>query len=527
MAVDVLVINLTRFGDLLQSQGVIDDLVKAGHKVGLVCLENFAPATRLMRGVAEVWPLPGARLLAGVDKAWQKAAVDIIEFAQTIRAEAEPKVILNLTPTLPARLLARLLAGPQTQTLGFGMDENGYGVNHGVWANFIAVAARRRLNAPFNLSDMLRKLGAAICRPMAGSHELAAPAAEMIEWAKNFVASESAGDIAGYAAFQLGASEERRQWPVGHFRKLGQMLWDNFKLCPVLLGTAAEQPLAQEYLASCGHPTVNAVGKTSLEQLAALLKTCRLLVTNDTGTMHLAAGLGVPGVGFFLATAQPWDTGPLMPGWCCIEPKMDCHPCAFGVACAKNNACRSIVKPEDVFELIASWLHGGQWLTDKAADNMRVWLTGKSPKGLARVFATMTAQAEARSQFLEVMREFWEALLDALTDNDANAPQAVCPHQLKNFPQAAHIAQTLSQAVALLGLICQSSDIALASARGGQILLRNCERLQTVLDQCAPLETVAAFWREYRQNQDTGLDRFFGACAILRTHLQGLMDAFV
>ena len=48
--------------------------------------------------------------------------------------------------------------------------------------------------------------------------------------------------------------------------------------------------------------------------LAAVLRQSRLIVTNDTGTMHLAAGLGVPVLALFLATAQPWDTGPYREG---------------------------------------------------------------------------------------------------------------------------------------------------------------------------------------------------------------------
>ena len=62
------VINLTRFGDLLQCQPLIEDLHRQGKRVHLVCLDNFSSALPLMRHVERAWPLPGARLMADMDK---------------------------------------------------------------------------------------------------------------------------------------------------------------------------------------------------------------------------------------------------------------------------------------------------------------------------------------------------------------------------------------------------------------------------------------------------------------------------
>ena len=56
-----LVVNLTRLGDLLQSQALITDLHRRGRRVQLVCLDNFADALSLLRHVERAWPLPGAQ----------------------------------------------------------------------------------------------------------------------------------------------------------------------------------------------------------------------------------------------------------------------------------------------------------------------------------------------------------------------------------------------------------------------------------------------------------------------------------
>ena len=77
---NVLIINLTRFGDLIQTQPVISGFKSLGHRVGLVCLDNFASAALLLDGVDHLFPFPGAGLLAGLDADWRLAVRDATEF---------------------------------------------------------------------------------------------------------------------------------------------------------------------------------------------------------------------------------------------------------------------------------------------------------------------------------------------------------------------------------------------------------------------------------------------------------------
>lgn len=67
----VLIINLTRFGDLLQTQPLIHELHEQGHSVGLVCLENFLGAAEFLTEVDWLVPLPGSRLLRSLDGDWR------------------------------------------------------------------------------------------------------------------------------------------------------------------------------------------------------------------------------------------------------------------------------------------------------------------------------------------------------------------------------------------------------------------------------------------------------------------------
>ncbi|MFT3957954.1 MAG: hypothetical protein QM665_02425 [Desulfovibrio sp.] len=107
-----LVINLTRFGDLLQCQPLIEDLHRQGQTVHLVCLDNFSSAQPLLRHVERTWPLPGARLMADMDKDWRIATALLLEFARAVRAG---QARLHCQPDHdPARAAAHRPAGRRT-----------------------------------------------------------------------------------------------------------------------------------------------------------------------------------------------------------------------------------------------------------------------------------------------------------------------------------------------------------------------------------------------------------------------------
>ncbi|MFI5337449.1 MAG: glycosyltransferase family 9 protein [Opitutales bacterium] len=98
-----------------------------------------------------------------------------------------------------------------------------------------------------------------------------------------------------------------KRWPVGHWRALITALpGQEF----VLFGTAGDRSLTDAVAAGFGERVRNLAGRTSLPEFAAGLGACRLLVTNDTGGMHLANALGVPLVALFGPT-NPVRTGPV------------------------------------------------------------------------------------------------------------------------------------------------------------------------------------------------------------------------
>ena len=108
-------------------------------------------------------------------------------------------------------------------------------------------------------------------------------------------------------AVQPGAKWVTKRWPVERFADVTVRAAERFGLTPVVLGSPSERPLCEqlEQLVRQRNSSircVNLAGATTLRQLAVVLKSCAISITNDSGPMHLAAAVGTPVVSVFLCT---------------------------------------------------------------------------------------------------------------------------------------------------------------------------------------------------------------------------------
>ena len=146
-----------------------------------------------------------------------------------------------------------------------------------------------------------------------------------------------------------------KRWPADRFRNVMDQLSAKHEIDWILVGTAAERPIAKEILTPIFYGHVeNKVGETSLAELIELLQTCDLLLTNDTGTMHLADVLGIPTVAIFGST-DPTLTGPQGPHHRILQHPVSCSPC-FLRKCPIDFRCMLGVTPEAVVTAIEEQL---------------------------------------------------------------------------------------------------------------------------------------------------------------------------
>jgi ADP-heptose:LPS heptosyltransferase len=486
---NVLIINLTRFGDLIQTQPVISGFARAGNRVGLACVDNFASATSLLRDLDTVFPFPGARLLSLLDKNWRESLGAICDYRDMILSSFTPDVVVNLTPSVPARLLSRSLEA--SRVCGFSLDEHGFNADTSPWAAFLQVAGNNRGSSPFNICDLF--LRAADLNGDPEGLRLADPGAEHVRTAKKLLHLPEI-EHAGFVALQPGASEERRRWPVGRFAAMADELWQQRRLVSVVLGTQGEAALGKRIEESADCPVMNLQGRTSLPELAAVLRQCCLLITNDTGTMHLAAGMGTPVVSVFLATAQPWDTGPYREQCLCLEPDLDCHPCAFGAACAKDNACREAVPVEAVSAAVRRVLDG----EGEVVSGARAWVSQFDEQGFLTQNSVSGHGSDDRTRWIELQRVFYRRFLDG------DSLEGLSRFGDEMSPQFVEALQsTLSSARDYLFLMQQQGALLARNPRDTlkKKFMASWQQLQNILTENPSLEVLSSLWLFESQQQ--------------------------
>jgi lipopolysaccharide heptosyltransferase II len=193
------------------------------------------------------------------------------------------------------------------------------------------------------------------------SHRLsiAVPPAD-IAFAETFLHSrEVAPPVVGLV---IGATRRQKRWPEEYFVKLADRLWRSSGVCSVLLGGPDEVPAAQRILAEVRSPLVSAVGLTTEKQLAALVSTLSVVVSGDSGPLHIATAMNTPVVAIFGST-DPNETGPWQPKGGVMTPAtviydaLKCAPCRKNPRhCQGRFDCLRAITPERVYEATCNLL---------------------------------------------------------------------------------------------------------------------------------------------------------------------------
>ncbi|MGK5448193.1 glycosyltransferase family 9 protein [Streptomyces radiopugnans] len=152
----------------------------------------------------------------------------------------------------------------------------------------------------------------------------------------------------GYAVVHPGASSPSRRWPPERFAAVADGLADS-GLRTVLTGVPGEEAVTAAVLRHARSRPVDLTASTSLGELACLLRDAALLVTNDTGTAHLAAAVGTPTVAVFLS-GDPVRWAHRGPRHRVARAAVECSPCGH-LSCPIDFRCAHGVAPEAVVDL--------------------------------------------------------------------------------------------------------------------------------------------------------------------------------
>jgi heptosyltransferase-2 len=160
-----------------------------------------------------------------------------------------------------------------------------------------------------------------------------------------------------WVAINPGASYgTAKRWLPERFATVADGLAAEYGVSVVLTGGSGEDEIGADIARSMQSPALNLIGRTSVRELMAVLARCRLVVTNDSGPMHIAAAFGVPIVAVFGPTDHA-TTSPASDNCRIVRSPVDCAPCMLS-KCPIDHRCMERVTADDVLGAARELLEG-------------------------------------------------------------------------------------------------------------------------------------------------------------------------
>ncbi len=161
-----------------------------------------------------------------------------------------------------------------------------------------------------------------------------------------------------YICISTGAKSHIKRWPKDRFLELCETLTSKLGIPIVLIGDERDKEITgeitREITSKARCRISDFAGRTTLTELAALLKSSSLLITNDSAPMHIAGAVNIPVIAIFGPT-DPLKYGPASKKSAVIRKDLKCSPCEVAL-CKFNHECMQLIETDEVFNKAKSIL---------------------------------------------------------------------------------------------------------------------------------------------------------------------------
>ena len=250
---------------------------------------------------------------------------------------------LNMSSSAYTALLLRLVGIERSG--GWTSDEEGFRVIESEWARLFATSVfhqNRQYNS-LNLVDVFRSSADVDLHPRS---LLMNVEDEYLRYADRLIQEAGFTNTGPLITLQAGASQQKRQWLPNKFIALAKTLIEKHNARVILTGSGKESEIINPIVQGVNSPNcISCAGKTTVPQLGAVIKRSSVLITGDTGPMHIAVGVGTPVIAMFLASAFGFETGPYSEGNIVLQPIISCGPCNPNKPCARPD-CHDHIDPD-------------------------------------------------------------------------------------------------------------------------------------------------------------------------------------
>jgi heptosyltransferase I len=201
--------------------------------------------------------------------------------------------------------------------------------------------------------DRLLAIAAAFGADVAQTRSVVAVSAADRDWARTALATVGRPRL----GLNLGARWETKRWPPAHFAEVARRAVEARGAGLFAIGAPEDRPLVTDLIARLDPiPVVDLCGRSTLPQLAALAEQSDVILSNDTGPLHLAAGAGARVVGIYLCTS-PELNGPYGPLASSVKTRVACAG-SYLVKCPRALECMDELTPDRVWPAVLAQLDG-------------------------------------------------------------------------------------------------------------------------------------------------------------------------
>ncbi|RMG58898.1 MAG: glycosyltransferase family 9 protein [Deltaproteobacteria bacterium] len=469
---NILILNMTRMGDLIQTTPIIHEAKKRNPRchITLVVGEAFAEICSFIEGVDRVLPFPMGRIHRLLKDGEIVRGYALLREVLDVINEREYDLLVNLTHSRVSAILMTLIR--KRRVVGISIDSEGNAVFLGQWQRYFMNIVPNRLYNPFNICDLhLFMAGFGPC----GEGLFLRTPEEFEKRADKILRSIGVDGREKILGIHPGASTEKKRWGAENFSFVAREAAKR-GVRVVVFGSSGEKDLCERIVRDSGEGAISLAGKTTLGELVALIERCSLLLTNDTGPLHIATAVGTKAVEISLGEAYFRETGPYGEGHYVFEASISCHPCPFREGCS-HMTCRQFVRPEAVWKVVSSLLDGEEVerLEDGGPfENLQVYRSRFSPEdGVLEYMPLIRRPLEERQFLLFLYRDLflsdlggeWETPLEG----DPSRP-------LRNL-EGGYDLSTLPGIVESLGEMCRRLTLLLGEAERGAALTKEVKKI--------------------------------------------------
>jgi ADP-heptose:LPS heptosyltransferase len=519
----VLVVALTRMGDIYELYPMVVSLIEKypGCRVFLVAYREFCHALGPLTRFSGIFPVDGPKLRSKI-----RSGESPMSVYRSLNAligalnELDGDLLINLTPNRIGAVLGYVIRAREKK--GLHMTPDGFRAHYGSWITYLSTLVRNRLYNSLNLSDLFLKIGGV-------ERDETHSGIGIPEKAKKAVRLrlDEAGAGTRILSIATGASADLKRWPPEAFAELIRILLVREKnVHAILLGSgpqdAGRNARISEVLLENDPGLLRRLhdwtGKTTVDELFALLESSDILVSNDTGTMHAAALLRTPVVCLSFANLFYPETGPASPGNVVVYSMAPCSPCGPDSRCT-DPVCRKDLEPASIARIVLCRM---SFPKDPDKNDMRRLvhrLSGLLPTGRADIAVSATdAWGEIRFRslgpgertpeafFRRVYERLWREEFEEKR-GDRGSFDVPVPEEAEEVLKSARKIEAFAME-ALRGIadvrLCLGKDG--GAGRVSEEILGRFEQIDTFLEEtawsCPPVGPLVVFFQMEKESID-------------------------